>query len=348
MVGSGTARLAEHGGRLCEARALYPQAPEPWIDLSTGINPHPYPAPRASETARARLPTPEEIRALEAAAARAFGVESADRIVATAGSEEALRLLPYVLRTESALIVGPTYSSHAAAWRSADVWVTELNGSANPRVSGFEDVLPPGAALTLVNPNNPDGVVTSRERLDDIHAALVARDGHLIVDEAFADVEPDLSVAAGAGTEWWKRLIVLRSFGKFFGLAGVRLGFVIAAPGIVARFRELLGDWRVSADAIAAGLAAYADDSWATRTREQLHRSAQRLDDVLRSADFEIVGGTILYRLVRGRHARACFERLLHAGILARPFDHDPTLLRFGLPGNPAAWSRLADALRTP
>ena len=346
---SAAAGFAEHGGRLCVARALYPHATEPWIDLSTGINPQPYLEPRASATARARLPTPEEIRALEMTAGRAFGVEDAACIVAAAGSEAVLRLLPYTLRLEAAVILGPTYSSHESAWRGAGARVSRVDGATAPATPGFVEVVPPRAAVTLVNPNNPDGAITTRERLLSLHDEILPREGYLVVDEAFADVAPECSVAAFAGTARYSRLIVLRSFGKFYGLAGIRLGFLIAAPAIITRLRELLGDWPVSADAIAAGLAAYADDVWAERTRERLRRSAHRLDETLKRSGFDIVGGTSLFRLARRGDGRESFEKLLRAGILARPFDHDPTLLRFGLPRrDPAAWRRLADALRVP
>jgi cobalamin biosynthetic protein CobC len=344
------AELAGHGGRLCVARALYPRAPEPWIDLSTGINPEPYPAPHASAAARGRLPTPEEISALEVAAGRAFGVDDADRITAAAGSEAVLRLMPYALRAEAAVVVGPTYSSHGAAWRQAGFanGIAPDTGVPLDVAVRFAENNPPRSVITLVNPNNPDGAVISRERLLSLHDDIASCDGHLVVDEAFADIEPHCSVAAIAGTARYPRLVVLRSFGKFYGLAGVRLGFVIGAPPIITRFRELLGDWPVSADAIAAGLAAYADDAWAKRTRERLLHAARRLDDLLISSGFDIVGGTSLFRLARSANARDRFETLLRAGVLARPFDHDPTLLRFGLPHEPAAWQRLAEALRKP
>lgn len=373
---SATGGLTGHGGRLCVARALYPHAPEPWIDLSTGINPEPYPDVRASAEARGRLPTPEETRALEGAAGRAFGVDDADRVAAAAGSEAVLRLMPYVLRLmphvaplDAAVVVGPTYSSHAAAWRGAGIRVAEMSdagvatvgapldalASIDTRVGLMHDAahLTAGAtrshmAVTLVNPNNPDGASVARARLLTLHDEVSSRDGYLVVDEAFADVAPTCSVAALAGSARYPRLIVLRSFGKFYGLAGVRLGFVIAGPPVIARVRELLGDWPVSADAIAVGLAAYADDEWAERTRERLLHSAQRLDDLLISSGLAIVGGTSLFRLARSDDARDRFDRLLRAGILVRPFDHDTTLLRFGLPHEPSAWRRLADALRKP
>jgi cobalamin biosynthetic protein CobC len=177
---------------------------------------------------------------------------------------------------------------------------------------------------------------------------VASRDSYLVVDEAFADVNPECSVATAAGGDRYPRLVVLRSFGKFYGLAGIRLGFIIAAPTIITRVRELLGDWPISADAIAAGAAAYTDDAWADRTRERLQHAARRLDDLLISSGLDIIGGTSLFRLARSNDARARFEQLLHAGVLARPFDHDPTLLRFGLPPDASAWHRLAEALRTP
>ncbi|MGH8188785.1 MAG: aminotransferase class I/II-fold pyridoxal phosphate-dependent enzyme, partial [Steroidobacteraceae bacterium] len=203
------------------------------------------------------------------------------------------------------------------------------------------------ACITIVNPNNPDGRILDRDRLLALHDALQVRNGILVVDEAFIDLEPQLSVAALAGTERAPRLIVLRSFGKFFGLAGVRLGFVVAARSIGARIRSLIGDWPVSSDALTAGLAAYADVRWAARTRKLLVRTAPRLDTLLRSSGFAIVGGTSLFRLARAADAREHFARLLAAGILVRPFDHDATLLRFGLPGNPHEWERLTAALKS-
>ena len=340
-------RLALHGGRLGDARALHPNAPEPWIDLSTGINPKPYPAPRASAAARARLPEPQQLRELEASAARAFGVDESDRVAAVAGSEAALRLIPHVLGpTREACIAGPTYSSHADAWQR--VGVRPLNLTAPAATPSNVNEIATGTVFTLVNPNNPDGHVTERERVLALHDELAARDGFLAVDEAFADVEPACSVAAEAGSARYPRLIVFRSFGKFFGLAGLRLGFVIAAPSTAARFRGLLGDWPVTADTIAAGLAAYADKSWAERTRARLRSAARRLDALLTRNGFILVGGTSLFRLARSDGARSRFEQLLHAGILVRPFDHDPTLLRFGLPRGSAAWRRLTTALRSP
>ncbi|HEY5756153.1 MAG TPA: threonine-phosphate decarboxylase CobD [Steroidobacter sp.] len=333
-------RFAHHGGRLCVARSLFPDVPHPWIDLSTGISPSSYPAPRASARERNRLPEPTELAKLEAVAAAAFGVDDPARVVATAGTESALRLLPYLLKTASAVIAGPTYGSHSDAWTRAGI---ETNVIADAALVTRATA---NTAMTVVNPNNPDGRVLSREQLQPLHDSLQAHGGVLIVDEAFADLEPAHSVADLAGTARAPRMLVLRSFGKFYGLAGVRLGFVIAAPVLATQLRRLLGDWPVSADALCAGLAAYADEAWAAKTRHRLHRAAQRLDTLLISSGMTIVGGTSLYRLARAANARARFTQLISHGILARPFDYDSTLLRFGLPLAANDWRRLAAALK--
>ena len=333
-------RFAYHGGRLCVARALFPNVPQPWIDLSTGINPAPYPAPRASARERNHLPESTELARLEAVAAAAFNVDDPSRVIATGGTESALRLLPYLLKVSAAIVAGPTYSSHADAWNRAG---TKTSVVADTQLG---ELAVANVAVTVVNPNNPDGRLLDRQQLQALHDSLHAKRGALIVDEAFGDLEPQHSVASLAGTEHAPSMVVLRSFGKFYGLAGVRLGFVIASPALAAQLRHLLGDWPVSADALRAGLAAYADHAWAEKTRLRLKRAAQRLDKLLIASGMTIVGGTSLYRLARAPNATARFTQLISQGILARPFDYDSTLLRFGLPLAANDWRRVTDALK--
>jgi cobalamin biosynthetic protein CobC len=311
--------FTRHGGRLPAAMRTWPDARAPWIDLSTGINPRPYPAPRASHGARSRLPFPEETAALEAAAAATFGVADPAQVVAVPGAEAALRLAPQILGARTALVVGPTYASHADAWRRA---------GAQPAAD--EDT---AGAVILVNPNNPDGRLHPRGELIALADRLAARDGWLVVDESFADtLACDSIAAAGHG-----RIVALRSFGKFYGLAGLRLGFILAPAALAAEVRGRLGDWPVSADALAAGRAAYADSAWADKARARLARHAARLDARLRAAGFEIVGGTPLFRLTASDDAARRFEALCAVGVLTRPFADHPTWLRFGLP---APWAQ--------
>jgi cobalamin biosynthetic protein CobC len=332
-------RFAHHGGRLGVARSLFPDVPQPWIDLSTGINPRSYPAPRASQRSRNRLPEPMELARLEAIAAEAFAVTDPARVVATAGTEFALRLLPQLVNLKAAVIVGPTYGSHADAWTRAGALTETI------RLQEVGAHAERAVAMTIVNPNNPDGRIVERSQLLALHDSLAQHGGMLIVDEAFADVAPHVSVAAATGTQAGAKLIVLRSFGKFFGLAGLRLGFILAATPLAAAIRGLIGEWPVSTDALAAGLAAYANLRWMDRERAILRRSAQRLDALLALSGFELAGGTSLFRLARAADARERFTRLLAAGILVRPFDFAPDLLRFGLPRGREQWRRLAAAL---
>jgi cobalamin biosynthetic protein CobC len=320
------AALLGHGGRLGAARTAWPDAPTPWLDLSTGINPCPYPVPALAPETWSRLPDPESLQALETAAAAAFGVEDPARVVAAAGSEALIRLLPRLLASGRVAISTRTYGGHADAWRGAGARIVEPGD--------------PAADLrVLVNPNNPSGRVLSPDQVVDL------TEGSLLVDEAFMDVDPAYSVAPLAGGSVHGSLMVLRSFGKFYGLAGARLGFLVAEPALAARVRQVLGDWPVSGPAIAAGLAAYADPDWADQTRRRLIESTVQLDSLLRRAGFEIVGGTRLFRLTRAADAPRRFQILAQAGILTRPFPWDETLIRFGLPGPDQDWLRLADAL---
>lgn len=323
--------FTRHGGGLAHAEQRWPAAPRPWLDLSTGINPQPYPARRASRPSRGRLPLDRELRALEAAAAGSFSAPSPERVAAVAGAEAAIRLLPHLLETDRVAIAGPTYGGHAEAWAAAGRTV---------QVAPWDVAREAAPVLVLVNPNNPNGRRVSPPEL--LHAAdrTADRGGWLIVDESFGEVAPELSVA-GCGHP---RIIVLRSFGKFYGLAGLRLGFVVASPAVIHGFRALLGDWPVSADAIAAGLQAYADATWAERTRRRLARDAERLRFLLVRAGFAREGGTDLFQLVSHPDAGMRFQRLGEAGVLVRPFADAPERLRFGLP--PAhAWSRLQRTL---
>jgi cobalamin biosynthetic protein CobC len=320
------AGLHRHGGRMAAARRLFPQAPTPWIDLSTGVNPVPWTGEGTTDDGR--LPDPESTAALETAAAAMFGV-APDHVAAVPGTELALRLLPTVTGARRAGVISPTYGSHEEAWGQ----VRRLP-RAQINLEGLD-------ALVLGNPNNPDGAVMPRTEVLVLAECMERQNGWLIVDEAFADATPDISVADKA----FGRLIVLRSFGKFFGRPGVRLGFVVASPAVLVRLRGLVGEWPVSAQAIIVGAGAYADQAWRRKTRARLQEDAARMDQDLTDAGFAVIGGTTLFRLARHDQAEARFGRLAEQGILARPFADDPTWLRFGLP-KAGDRTRVAAALR--
>lgn len=320
-----------HGGGLMKAAAAYPDAPRPWLDLSTGINPEPWRGPRAPEAELNRLPDPGALAALETAAASAFG-SAPERTAAAAGAEAAIRLLPLLLGVRSVEIVGPTYGAHAEAWRAA--------GVATRLIAPDQAATSQAGVLVIVNPNNPDGRLTRRADLIAMARERSAAGRWLVVDESFIECAPGDSVSDLAEPG----LIVLRSFGKFYGLAGVRLGFMLAAPGLIARLRALLGDWPVGADALIMGRGAYADADWRRRTEAALAERADRLDDLLARAGFQIIGGTSLFRMTRTPHAARWFQHLCRVGLLTRPFDHTPDALRFGVPAE-RDFPRLQSAL---
>ena len=322
-----------HGGELAAARRLFPDAPEPFLDLSTGINPISYPLPHLSPDLFARLPQGEALAALAAAAANAYGLPSAAHVVCAPGTQILLPLVAGLIGSGSAAVATPTYSEHARA--------AALCGH---RVAELADIDPvPDANLVLVaNPNNPDGRLFDKTDLTVLAKRLQARHGLLVVDEAFMDVvPPDASMASEVARGG---IVVLRSFGKFFGLAGLRLGFALAAPEVATRLRARLGPWAVSGPALAIGAKALADRAWIEDTRHRLAGGIARLDQILAAAKLEIVGGTMLFRLVRA-HATDLFEHLGRSGIFVRIFPENPTWVRFGQPAADRDWTRLQIAM---
>jgi cobalamin biosynthetic protein CobC len=323
-----------HGGNLGAARRQFPGAPEPFIDLSTGINPKPYPLPRFSAELFARLPDIAAADVLAETAARAYGAATAAHIVSAPGTQILLPLVAGLARPGRAAILTPTYPELSRA--------AILAGHAVKTVRRIEDC--GDATLVIVgNPNNPDGQLIQRPTLLTLAQDLRRRGGVLVIDEAFMDVErPEASLAADVAGG---NVVVLRSFGKFFGLAGVRLGFAIAAPALAARLGALLGPWAVSGPALAVGTKALADTDWIERTRKRLANQANKLDAILTASSFSIIGGTSLFRLVQIPSANSLFRHLGHAGIFVRAFPDNPTWLRFGLPGNAREWQRLQAAM---
>lgn len=317
-----------HGGDLSEASARYGAPAGGWLDLSTGINPKPFPLPELPPDCLARLPDKAAAAGLEDAARAAYGVPDGAEIAAAPGTQALIQVAPRLLAPSPVAIPGPTYSEHARAWASA----------------GHEPVEDVSTAkvVVLVNPNNPDGARRSRQALTDLAEELGARGGLLVIDEAFADAHPEVSFVAEAHRP---AVLVLRSFGKFFGLAGLRLGFAVGSPLTVRRLRDLLGPWAVSGPAIEAGRLALSDRDWIARNRVALRDAADRLDQVLTSHGLEVVGGTSLFRLVRTETAHALHDGLARQGIWTRVFAHTPDWLRLGLPAGEPELRRLDAAL---
>lgn len=323
--------LTHHGGRIDAAARAFPDAPGPWIDLSTGINPFAWDGfDRAAVDLRA-LPSPALLADLEAVAGAAFGATDI-AVAALPGTEIGLRLLACIDLPIPIRFVAPTYRTYGETLAAATpIGLAEVDAAAGQ-----------GGTLVLANPNNPDGRILAPERLIALTRRLRERGGLVIVDEAFADMDPAISVLPHLSAD--DPVLVFRSFGKFFGLAGVRLGFACGSGKIVDQLRERLGSWPVSSTALAIGTAAYRDAGWTAATRVRIAASAAALDAVLAGHGLRAVGDCPLFRLVE-TDATPLFGRLARAGILTRPFDYAPRWLRLGLPADDRALERLDRAL---
>ncbi|MGK9169527.1 threonine-phosphate decarboxylase CobD [Inquilinus limosus] len=324
--------MVPHGGDLAAAEARWGRPREGWLDLSTGINPVPYPVPPIDPASWHRLPQRDRLQRLLDAARACYGAPAEAPIVAAPGTQILIQLLPRLRPSARVAILGPTYGEHAACWAAEGATVTTVASL---------DEATAAEVVVLVNPNNPDGRIVAAETLLALAGELAARGGLLVVDEAFAEVTPWVSVAVEAGRPG---LLILRSFGKFFGLAGIRLGFALGPAAEIDRLARLLGPWAVPGPAIETGIAALSDRGWQDETRERLSVGTERLTALLLAHGCADRGGTDLFRLVEHPEAARVWDRLGHAGILVRPFPDRPTLLRFGLPGSGDGFARLATA----
>ncbi|MGX5842083.1 threonine-phosphate decarboxylase CobD [Mesorhizobium sp. ArgA1] len=333
-LSDGAIAAVDHGGSLGRASALFPHAPQPFVDLSTGINPHSYPLFELPATALSRLPEAARLRELARIAAGAYGAPSAAHVASAPGTQILLPRVASLVGPGRALVLGPTYAEHPRAAAIAGHAVAEA-----------DDVKALAAAdlAIVVNPNNPDGRVVPRESLLRLAAELRARGGLLVVDEAFMDVGPDAESLAGDVGQGG--IVVLRSFGKFFGLAGLRLGFALADALTVERLETQFGPWAVAGPALEYGIRALADSGWQADMRRRLAQDAARLDALFARFGVAVTGGTTLFRYLQMPDAVGLFSALGEHGILLRHFADRPQVLRAGLPGSNEEWRRLESAL---
>ncbi|MEX0851823.1 MAG: threonine-phosphate decarboxylase CobD [Bauldia sp.] len=326
--------LPRHGGDFAHATALYGEPAVGWLDLSTGVNPDPYPAPPIAAADLDRLPGGDRLGDLIEIGRRTYALPAGVALIASPGSELAVRLLPLVAPEGQVAVIGPTYPSHDEAWRTA--------GRQVAHIASIDRVPDTAVVVVLVNPNNPDGRLARRDSLVALAARLAARGGLLVVDEAFADLTPTASLMPRlAGLP----ALVLRSLGKFYGLPGLRLGFVAGALPFIDRLAALLGDWPVSGPALTVGRAALADVGWRDRTRERLHAQATELRRLLARRGLKASGGTDLFVLVDDPHAATIHRGLAERGIWTRAFAEVPSWLRLGLPKDDTSRARLDRAL---
>jgi len=321
-----------HGGDLKAASERFGVPSAGWLDLSTGISPDAYPLPPLPLDAWTRLPDAEREDRLIEAARGYYGADKAS-IVAAPGSQALIGALAETRPPSRVAILAPTYAEHTHRWRAAGHDVVEVAA----------DDIPFGIDVCIaVNPNNPDGRLLARGTLMALYQRLAGRGGWLVIDEAFADLKPDASVADWCGEPG---IVVLRSFGKFFGLAGVRLGFALTEEVIARDLRRRFGPWAVSGPALTVGHRALSDTSWIGAHRHQLRQQADALDVLLAGVGLKRIGGTALFRLVAHPKADSLYDGLAREGVLTRSFTEIPGTLRIGLPGDRKKFERFEAAL---
>lgn len=319
-----TSNNRDHGGNLDAALRIYGGDRGDWLDLSTGINPEPYPVGRVSPPAWAALPSETMLSSLKRAAASAYGTDA--DVIPFHGAQGAIQAMPHLAETRRAGILTPTYNEHRAAlvtagWRVEDV--TSL------------DALCGADMAVVVNPNNPDGRRVDPKSL----TALARKVGLLVVDESFVETDEALSVAPNVSSN----VVVLRSFGKFYGLGGVRLGFALARGLIAERLADLAGPWPVSGPAIEIAIRAFDDAAWRAETHKRLAGDAKRLDTLAVSAGWDLVGGTSLFRTYATPNAVATQAALAQNRVWSRIFPYSDRWLRLGLPPSDR-WDQLEAA----
>ncbi len=328
-------RFYERGGRLDVARALFPDAPEPWIDLSTAVGPWGYPAPPVSAEDMRRFPDAAALQALTAAARRAYRAPPAADAVPVPGVDVGLSIAPWLFRSPKRVaVLAPAHAGHAAAWEAAGHSVSHI--ASLDHAGG-------AAILVAVNPSHIDGRFVPHADLAAAIPPLRRRDGLIVVDESFADADGSHSLLPAVTRLDYT--LVLRSLGPFHGAAGAGLGFAITSHPIAGRFRSALGAYPVTAQALAFGLKAVKDDEWAALQRGRLKEAGEALRETLEAAGLRIIGGAATFRLAACNDTVGLFNRLARLGVLARPFRDLPAL-RFGLPKDEEELSRLRAALQ--
>jgi len=322
--------MLEHGGNLHAAAERFGRPLSDWLDLSTGLNPNGYPAPIVGAAAWHRLPENDPL--LLQAASRYYG---APHLLAVAGTQAAIQALPRLRPPSRVVVAAPAYAEHAHHWKQHGHSTREVPHSL------LEEAVSDCEVLVVCNPNNPTGHTVAREQLLSWSAQLARRGGWLVVDEAFADVARANSVADMAALPG---LIVLCSIGKFFGLAGLRVGFVGAEPALLDQLNNLLGPWTVSGPAQLVARAALCDLAWQERTRRRLADDGARLRAILRDSDLD-ASGTALFQWWPMEDPEPLWRHLAQRGIWTRLFRHGARGIRVGLPADEAGWQRLITAL---
>lgn len=322
-----------HGGGLDAAVKKYGGEKTEWLDLSTGINPNPYPVYGVDPLAWNKLPDINAMAILTNAARNYYRIGDGLELCAANGTQAIIEILPIAFACKRVGILSPTYNEHAYVWKKSGSEVFEITRG-EPLPVDLD-------ALVIVHPNNPDASVIEKSEFLEYSESLKKSNGIMIVDEAFCDTTPEKSIV----TDLPENVVVLKSFGKFFGLAGLRLGFAIANPLLLGRIRKYIGIWSVSGPALQIGARAYADTNWINYAITALKVLSSKQAGILKNVGFKIEGVNPLFCYVSHKNASSIHDLLAERQILIRPFVRDNTKLRFGICANNKQMERLEATL---
>ena len=330
-----------HGGNVSAAAQRFNIPVARWVDLSTGISPWSWPVPIVPQQVWQTLPYSDD--QLESAAAVYYGCDRA-AILAVPGSQYALQYTPAMLRTGTVAMPQRGYAEHRAAWQRAGHRIVEYSDGAALLalvMAGTVD------HVLVINPNNPTAEELSAQYLQDLHQRLRGNDGWLVVDEAFADASRSVSLAALCPSPG---LIVYRSVGKFFGLAGIRLGFLLAPTSVCAKMQSSMPPWSLSHPARWIGAAALRDVDWQSMQEIRLQQHAEQWLQSLREAVPRLsFSATALFATGSGSAAycEALYKAMGRRAVLLRLFEpiEGHNALRIGLP-LPAIRERVAQLIQ--
>ncbi|MEP2651908.1 MAG: threonine-phosphate decarboxylase CobD [Paraglaciecola sp.] len=310
-----------HGGQLNQIALQYNIPLHEWLDLSTGIAPTSFPIPTLPGCVWQQLPQPSD--ALINSAREYY---QTPHILPIAGSQVVIQILPQIAakqgyQSSRVWIPSVGYQEHYKAWFAAGFTLQRYH-SAN------DIALQPKDIIVLINPNNPKGDIYNYEEVASLFRQVKQQGGLLIIDEAFMDCTPEHSFIRYSDEP---QLIVLRSIGKFFGLAGLRLGFVSASDSWLTLFTNLIGPWSVSGPAQYIGQLALADEPWQRKQRAFLAAQSQELAQLLKDTLNVTPTGTALFQTVKCEQSPLIFEKLCRQSVYVRLCD-EKNALRFGIP----------------
>jgi len=324
-------KMLDHGGKLFNASQKFSIPVNEWLDLSTGINSESWPIGKIPASLFCRLP--EEDDSLLPAAQSYYGVTNCLPI---AGSQTAIQHLPHMRPSCNVAVISPGYEEHAFCWHYAGHKVYLISSEE------IESILSNIDVLVIINPNNPTTERFSENQLCHWYDQLHKKKGWLIVDEAFMDITPDASVLKLSSNPGF---IVLRSLGKFFGLAGIRVGFIFSDPAFLTKFSKGIGPWSISNPSRYIAIQALQDRAWQSKARNKLNKNAWKLFQLLNQANLSPHGRSDYFHWVVNKNSEEIFTHLAHQGILVRLFK-EPLSLRFGLPSNKLEFERLENSLK--